>query len=166
MVEIVECIPLYMINQPLPFGRSKNAPKKIIVHSMGEFIDVGEEDVFAIEFLRRLKLSAHIFVDPFGRVFRSREDTQGAFHAREYNPNSLGIEFLVPGSHTYGSFLEAIKEDWVAPEQLDSGIQVVREWMGLWDIDKGNILRHADVAPGRKHDPGDGFPWNEFLARL
>jgi len=101
-------------NIPLPAGASHNAPQRIILHAMGEFIDTDGRDYFAADFLKKLGLSAHMLITPSGVAIKCREYNQGAYHAKGYNTNTLGIEFLVPGLHTYESFLEAINSEYLS----------------------------------------------------
>ena len=101
-----------------------------------------------------------------GDITICRADTQGAYHARGFNTNSLGIEILVPGIHNYGTFLEAIKTGWCTEAAFKSAVEKVREWMKLYDISVENIKRHSDLSPGRKLDPGEGFDWDRFIGAL
>ena len=141
-------------------GASRQTPTRIIVHSMGERID-GKS---AADFLETIGLSAHALVAPDGTVIRCREDTEGAYHALDFNRHSLGIEFLVPGEHDYGSFLRAIRSPYVTAEAWAAGVAVVRRWIETWQIHR--IDRHSDVDPARKKDPGEGFDWQAFLAAV
>src|SRR5210317_1860024 len=101
---------------PLEAGSKHNRPKMIVVHSMGEFL-LDPHPIHATDFLEKIGLSAHALVAPSGNIYICRDDDQGAYHAKGYNTDSLGIEFLVAGHHNYGSFLETIKTDWVTDEQ-------------------------------------------------
>ena len=141
-----------------------NEPKRIIVHAMAEYIIDGKRTDHAVPFLERYRLSAHALVAPDGSIYRCREDDEKAWHAKGYNRDSLGIEFLVPGDHDYGSFLEAIKRPYLTDAEYTNGLEQVREWMDLYPV--VSVDRHSDVSPGRKVDPGDGFPWEEFKADL
>ncbi len=154
-----------VIEYPLAAGLKINFPKRIIVHSMGEYIK-GADGVtrHAKEHLAFEKFSAHVLACNFGVLIRCRRDDQGAAHARGYNSNSLGIEALVPGVHDYESFLEAIKKDWVSAEQYESILAQCQEWCGIWPIE--SIDRHSDIDPGRKKDPGAGFPWEQLKKDL
>lgn len=152
------------IYAPLPDGPSEQTPRRIIVHSMGELIDDGTDKLHAINFLKKLGLSAHILVAPNGDVIRCREDNQGAWHAKGFNTDSLGIEILVPGVHDYASFLEAIKTDWCTPEAFKSAVEMCRHWMDKYG--RMSMDRHSDVDPERKYDPGSGFDWHEFQRRV
>lgn len=149
----------------LPKGNRHNKPAMIVVHAMGEYI-LDPDPEHAVDFLEKLGLSAHKLVDPAGDVFRCRTDNQGAYHARGYNTNSLGIEFLVEGEHNYGSFLDAIKLHYVTMAQWEAGVDVVREWVRQYDIPEDKVVRHSDISPGRKVDPGEGFHWQDFLDRV
>ena len=147
---------------PLEAGSKTNRPKMIVVHSMGEFI-LDPKPIHASDFLEKLGLSAHALVAPSGDVYICRDDDQGAYHARGYNTDSLGIEFLVEGHHTYGSFLEAIKGDYVTDDQWAAGVDAVRNWVQGHDIPEHKVVRHSDISPGHKLDPGSGFKWEKFI---
>ena len=128
---------------------------------MAEFIDADPADYYCVEWLRKLGLSAHAFVTPSGVIIRSREDKQGAYHAKGFNKNSLGIEFLVPGLHTYTTFLKAMREEYLTSDAYIAGVEIVRIWINQHGIDQ--IAKHSGLSPDRKSDPGVGFPWDKFL---
>jgi N-acetylmuramoyl-L-alanine amidase len=142
---------------------------------MGEYIFYEGAYLHAVDLLRNIRykvkdewktgLSAHILVCPDGDIIRCRQDDQGAYHAAGYNDDSLGIEFLVKGTHDSISFRRAIKKEYLTPEQYQSGMEFVRD---EWRIKKGilNLARHSDVSPERKVDPGEGFPWGQFLREV
>ncbi|MEQ8882312.1 MAG: peptidoglycan recognition family protein [Cyclobacteriaceae bacterium] len=90
---------------------------------MGEYND---QDYHAKERLDKLGLSAHYMVCPSGVVIRTRQIDERAWHAKGFNTNSIGVEFLVSGLHTYETFLEAIKKKCLTPAQLDPGIELCR----------------------------------------
>jgi len=150
-----------IIQQHLDHGGGHNLPETIVVHSMGEQINDRGKIYSAVDWLEFLKLSAHALITPSGDVIRCRHDEEGAWHARGYNKNSLGVEFLVEGVHDYGTFLEKIKTDYVTTAQYASGVELIKNWMNHHDIE--SVKRHSDVSPGRKVDPGSGFRWTEFL---
>ncbi len=146
----------------LEAGASENKPRMIVVHAMGEFI-LDKHPIHASDFLPKYGLSAHVLVEPEGDLIICREEDQGAYHARGFNTDSLGIEFLVQGHHNYASFIEAIKSPYVLPEQWEAGIAHVRHWVNKYDIHRSKVVRHSDISPGRKVDPGAGFQWDRFL---
>ncbi len=154
-----------IIESPLEAGNRYNDPKMIVIHAMGEFL-LDPHPIHASDFLEKLGLSAHILVAPNGDVYVCREDSEGAYHARGYNTNSLGIEFLVQGHHNYGSFLEVIKGDYVTETQWESGVNVVKSWVDFFTIKESKVVRHSDISPGRKVDPGSGFKWDKFLKEI
>lgn len=152
---------------PYPETKVKNTPKRIIIHCMGENIqDENNPEVFnhAVAFLNEYRLSAHYLIAPDGTVFQCRPDNERASHARGHNTDTIGIEFLVQGDHNYGSFLESIKTPYLTNVQFDAGVELVDNLMQTHDIQ--SIVRHSDVSPGRKVDPGLGFPWDYFLRRI
>ncbi len=167
---------------PLPKGSRHNAAELIVLHAMAEYIHVNQavkdyyatkrkplelhRDYHAPEWLRAIRYSAHRLTCPNGDSIKCRDFAQGAFHASGFNTNSLGIEFLVPGVHTYESFLEALKTSYLTSAAFDSGIETVREWMKIRNIEKGEIKTHHELSPERKQDPGDGFPLIDFLNAL
>jgi hypothetical protein len=157
---------LKIIEYPLTGGKKINFPELIVVHSMGEHV-IGSDKLIrhAPAHLAYEGFSATVLVCPNGDRIRCRRDDQGAAHAKGFNDNSLGIEFLVPGKHDYISFLKMIKEPWVSEDQYQSGLEQIREWYETWKGIK-RIARHSDIDPSRKRDPGDGFPWERLRKDL
>lgn len=156
-----------IIHRHNPYGAPhQNKPSVIVVHAMAEYVlaDDGKSYEHAPDFLERMGLSAHVLVAPDGTRYRCREDHEGAYHARGFNVDSLGIEILLPGRHDYGSFLKGIaKPLWCIGPQYAEGVQQVREWVRLYG---SRVERHSDISPGRKLDPGMGFPWAKFLSDI
>ena len=152
-----------MTNRHSPYRGAHQKPAMIVVHAMGEYVmaDDGKSFDHAPEFLERMKLSAHALVAPDGTVFRCRNDDEGAYHARGFNTDSLGMEMLVAGRHDYGSFVKAISKPYLTDAQYAAAVAQCREWVSLHGITR--IVRHSDLSPGRKLDPGSGFPWDKFL---
>lgn len=148
---------------PLPMGsHSGDDPSAIVVHAIAEYIDTEPHDYHAVNFLAKINLSAHAFITPSGVIIRSRADHEGAYHAKGFNDGSLGIEFLVPGVHTYETFRDAIKRPYLTEVQYQAGLGLVDQWMSEHNISIGQVYRHSDISPKRKIDPGAGFPWEKF----
>jgi N-acetylmuramoyl-L-alanine amidase len=101
------------------------------------------------------KVSAHYCVDEDGTVFAMVDEAKRAGRSR-LNDVSIGIEIINTG-HACGlkPFPEA---------QIAAVISLSREIMERHRIIQARVLAHSDIAPTRKSDPGELFPWAE-LAR-
>ena len=154
-----------IIQEPLEAGNKRNTPRLIVVHAMGEFL-LDPHPIHASDFLAKLGLSAHALISPNGDIYICRDDNQGAYHARGYNTDSLGVEFLVEGHHRYDAFLEAIKGDYITDKQWDSGLSTVKSWVRTHSITRDKIVRHSDISPGRNVDTGAGFKWDKFIKAI
>lgn len=171
-----------IINIPLHSNDDYNDPKRIVIHAMAEYIlcDQGTYDYYkkkriylelgrayhAFEWLRVIGLSAHRLITPMGQMIKCRKDKEGAAHARGHNTDTLGMEILVPGVHNYASFLDALKTPWVKPSQFTSSVYVTGAWMTKHTIEINDVVKHCDIDPTRKKDPGEGFPWEDFINEL
>jgi N-acetylmuramoyl-L-alanine amidase len=110
------------------------------------------------------RISPHYLIDGDARVYQFVDETARAWHAgraswgavTDVNSASIGIEIWNSG-HEYDF------EDFI-PAQIDGLIALIRDIRGRWDIPDRNILGHSDVAPGRKLDPGEKFPWGQLAA--
>lgn len=111
------------------------------------------------------KVSAHYVVTEEGEIVRMVAEDKRAWHAgkswwrgtSDVNSASIGIEIVNPG-HEWGyrPFPDA---------QMGALIPLIHDLMTRHGITRGNVVGHSDVAPGRKNDPGELFPWGK-LARL
>ena len=105
------------------------------------------------------KVSCHYFIRFNGEIMRIVPDLYVAWHAgisswkkdTSLNPNSIGIEISNPG-HEYGyrNFNN---------KQILSILSLSKKLKKKYKIKKENILGHSDIAPLRKKDPGEKFPW-------
>lgn len=111
------------------------------------------------------EVSCHYFVDEDGTITRLVADDKRAWHAgashwrgvTDVNSASIGIEIVNPGhDHGYRAFPDA---------QVEAVIRLAAYLKDRYEITRGNIVGHSDVAPLRKRDPGELFPWHR-LARL
>jgi len=143
-------------------GGGTQTPTRLIIHSMGEIIN----GMYADEFLQSVGLSAHFLLRPNGEFIKCRKTTLKAWHAKAHNTNTVGIEVLIEGEHDYASFVDGIKADWVKPEQMDALIEMSNGIITHYDIKKEDVLRHSDISPERKVDPGSGFDWAYFKSKL
>ncbi|WEK42836.1 MAG: N-acetylmuramoyl-L-alanine amidase [Candidatus Sphingomonas colombiensis] len=152
-----------VIEAPSPNFDERSLPiTMIVLHYTG--MQDGES---AITRLRdpEAKVSSHYVVAEDGTILRLVDDEKRAWHAGashwrevdDVNSASIGIEIVNPG-HEFGyrPFPD---------EQVDAVIRLVHGLKDRYEITRGNIVGHSDVAPARKRDPGELFPWGK-LARL
>jgi len=105
------------------------------------------------------KVSAHYLIDEDGVLYVLVDEDRRAWHAgvaswhgeTDINGCSIGIELVNPG-HEFG--YRAFPEP-----QMHTLEQLCRDVMERHDISAARVLGHADVAPGRKQDPGELFDW-------
>ncbi len=110
------------------------------------------------------KVSAHYVVGEDGTIISMVDEGKRAWHAglsywrgiTDINSASIGIE-IVNGGHDFGlpDFPDA---------QIRAVIALCRQITARHGIAPVNVVGHSDIAPGRKIDPGEKFPW-ERLAR-
>jgi N-acetylmuramoyl-L-alanine amidase len=108
------------------------------------------------------KVSAHYLIEEDGRVFALVPEEMRAWHAgasfwrgeTDINSRSIGIELVNPG-HEFGyrAFPEA---------QIAALIELATDIIGRHPIPDRNVVGHSDIAPTRKQDPGELFPWKEL----
>ena len=138
-------------------GGGKQNPDRIIIHSMSEKFNHEGKELYADEFLQSIRLSAHFLLCPNGDFIKLRKTHEVCWHAYKHNTNTIGIEVLVEGVHDYASFIQDIKTDWVTPVQMEELIGMVNGICEYYDISKHSVVRHSDIDPDRKVDPGAGF---------
>jgi N-acetylmuramoyl-L-alanine amidase len=108
------------------------------------------------------QVSAHYFVFENGHTLQLVPEARRAWHAgrahwageTDINSCSIGIEIAHPG-HPGGL------PDY-PPEQVAATLNLCRDICARWSIPPERVLAHSDVAPGRKIDPGENFPWRHF----
>lgn len=110
------------------------------------------------------KVSAHYTVDEDGTVYAHVEESARAWHAgqsfwagaTDINARSIGIEIVNPG-HEFGyrDFPDA---------QIEAVIRLAKDILARHPIPPARVLAHSDVAPSRKQDPGERFPWARLAA--
>ena len=150
-----------ILNIPSQNGGSKQTPKQIVIHTMGEFIKHEGKVYHAIEWLSFLGISVHGMFCPSGDIIRCRKDNQGAWHAKGHNDDSLGYEFLVRGVYSrenYQEFINTINRPYLTDTQYQCGVDFVAAKRMAYGID---IVKHSTLT-STKPDPGDGFPWDDF----
>jgi len=108
------------------------------------------------------KVSAHYTIDRDGRIYRHVAEELRARHAgvsywagvRDVNSHSIGIELVNPG-HEFGYVP-------FAPDQISALIDLSRGILERHAIPARRVVGHSDVAPNRKVDPGELFPWKQL----
>ncbi|NIX76413.1 N-acetylmuramoyl-L-alanine amidase [Microvirga terricola] len=142
-------------------GERKNGqrPNMVVLHYTG-MPDEGE----ALQWLCNpvSQVSAHYFVFSDGRVLQLVPESRRAWHAgasswegeTDINSCSIGIEIANAG-HPGG--LPAYPD-----VQMQSVIALTKDIVTRWRIPATRVLGHSDVAPGRKVDPGEVFPWGRL----
>ena len=148
----------YSINFSIP-KRSKKLIKFIIIHYTGM-----KNQSKAIERLcdSSSKVSTHYFIKDNGKLLNLVPDLYEAWHAgksswknfKALNKYSIGIEINNPGhDHGYTKFKK---------RQISTLKKLLKNLIDKYNIRNRNILGHSDVAPDRKKDPGEKFPWKDL----
>jgi N-acetylmuramoyl-L-alanine amidase len=105
------------------------------------------------------QVSCHYFVFEDGRIWQLVPEARRAWHAgrgawrgiTDMNSASIGIEIVNPGhEHGYGAF---------PAEQITAVTALCADIVGRHAIAPGFVIAHSDMAPDRKQDPGELFPW-------
>ncbi|NBN63358.1 N-acetylmuramoyl-L-alanine amidase [Pannonibacter tanglangensis] len=113
----------------------------------------------------RAEVSAHYLVEEDGAILQCVPEARRAWHAgtsfwkgeTDINSRSIGIEIVNPG-HAWGYRP-------FPPAQVEAVIALVADIAARHAIAPWRILAHSDVAPERKDDPGELFPWDLLAAR-
>jgi N-acetylmuramoyl-L-alanine amidase len=138
------------------FDARRALPDMLVLHYTG--MPTADE---AVARLRdpEAKVSAHYVVDEDGSILRLVPEERRAWHAgrgawmgeTDVNGASIGIEIVNPG-HEFGyrAFPDA---------QVAAVIALVADIRSRWSIPDARIIAHSDMAPERKQDPGELFPW-------
>ena len=145
----------YSPNFSIP-KRTKKKIKFIILHYTGM-----KKELDAINRLcnPKSKVSSHYFVKKSGKVINLVPDSYVAWHAgksrwgkfNSLNKYSIGIEIQNSGhDNNYENF---------SLKQIKSLRLLLKKLIFIYKISPKNILGHSDIAPNRKKDPGEKFPW-------
>jgi N-acetylmuramoyl-L-alanine amidase len=117
-------------------------------------------------------VSCHYFIHEDGRIVRLVDEDRRAWHAgascwageSDINSRSIGLEIA-----NYGHAALADKtmpgQAGLPPfpgSQIDAVIALCRDILTRHDIPPHRVLAHSDVAPARKEDPGEAFPWDRL----
>ena len=152
------------LNYSPNFNSKKRNLKKvrfIIFHYTGMKKELG-----AINKLTNIQseVSCHYLIKKSGEIITMVPVSYVAWHAGEsswgnyksLNKNSIGIEITNPGHEfKYKKF---------SKKQISALLKLSRYLIKKYNIDPKNILGHSDIAPERKKDPGEKFPW-QYLSQ-
>jgi len=141
--------------------RGARRPDCLILHYTGMPTCNG-----AVALLRdpKAEVSAHYVIDEAGAVLQLVPEARRAWHAgvgqwkgeRDLNSASIGVEIANAG-HDGGlpPFPDA---------QIAAVIALCQDISARWRLRPERILAHSDIAPARKRDPGERFPWDRLAA--
>ena len=153
------------INSPNFDGKSRNIKKIkfIIIHYTGM-----QSKRVSLKRLsdKKSKVSCHYLIDRMGKCIRLVKENKVAWHAGKskwknfinLNFNSLGIELVNKGHKLgYQKF---------SKKQIKSLTKILFNLQKKYKIKNTNILGHSDIAPLRKLDPGEKFPWKRIYKNI
>jgi N-acetylmuramoyl-L-alanine amidase len=153
-----------IINHFSPNFDKKSRPivwiKIIVIHYTG--MQSERESIFRLSD-PKFKVSSHFVIGQNGSVYRLVKDNKVAWHAgkscwgkyKNLNKNSIGIE-LVNKGHQFG--YTSFKK-----RQISSLIKLCKILIKKYKIK--SIVGHSDIAPLRKKDPGEKFPWEKLAKK-
>jgi N-acetylmuramoyl-L-alanine amidase len=144
------------------FGARRDgaAPDMIVLHYTGMASGPAAEDWLCDP---ASEVSSHYLVHEDGRIVQMVREADRAWHAgksfwqgvADINSCSIGIEIVNPGHVLgYNTF------PW---KQIEAVIRLCRDIAERHGIRPERVLAHSDVAPGRKIDPGEKFPWRRLF---
>ena len=144
-----------------PKKRTFRQIKFIIIHYTGM-----KKESEAIKRLTNIQseVSSHYLIKNNGTILTLVPDLYEAWHAgisswknsKSLNQNSIGIEITNPGHELgYKKF---------SKRQISSLLKLSKFLIKRYRISSKNILGHSDIAPQRKKDPGEKFPW-KYLSK-
>jgi len=145
-----------------PNKRKSKQIKFLIFHYTGM---IKESDTISRLTNIQSEVSCHYLIKKNGAIVVIVPDLYIAWHAgksswkgfKSLNKNSIGIEISNPGhEHKYLNFTK---------KQIKSILYLSKSLMKKYNIQSSNILGHSDIAPYRKKDPGEKFPW-KYLAKF
>ena len=141
--------------------RNPNRIKFVIFHYTG--MKKESEAITRLTSIRS-EVSSHYLIKKNGDILTLVPDLYEAWHAgasswKKYvslNQNSIGVEIINPGhKFVYKKF---------SKKQISSLLRLSKFLIKKYKISSKNILGHSDIAPHRKKDPGEKFPW-EYMSK-
>ena len=141
--------------------RLKKSIKVIVIHYTGM---QSERESIKRLCNPKFKVSCHFVINKKGKIYKLVNEDKIAWHAgkscwakyKNLNKISIGIELINKG-HNFG-YTNFSKK------QILNLIQLCKKLIKKYKIKSKNVIGHSDIAPLRKKDPGEKFPW-EILAK-
>ena len=141
--------------------RRPAGPDCVILHYTGMPTFEGAVDLLCDP---QAEVSSHYVIDEQGGVVQLVPEARRAWHAgvgvwkgeRDLNSASIGIEIANPGHD--GGLPDFPRR------QIDAVIALCRDIASRRAIAPARFLAHSDIAPARKRDPGERFPWDALAA--
>jgi N-acetylmuramoyl-L-alanine amidase len=152
---------LRIIEAPSPnFNERLHPLDMLVLHYTG--MENGPAALDRLRGPKEPRVSAHYMVEEDGSVFALVAEDKRAWHAgrsswqgqEDLNSRSVGIE-IVNGGHDYG--LPPYPDI-----QIAAVIELCQGILARWPIPPTRVVAHSDIAPGRKEDPGELFPWKRL----
>ena len=147
-----------VIDYPSPnFSERVNGltPEMIIIHWAG-----GHDPVYSLNLMLDPKeeVSCHYFLDEEGKIYKLVDENKNAWHAgvsmwngeNSINSRSIGIELSNHDGKPYRN------------KQITALKELCKDIMQRRDIPANLVLGHSDIAPNRRKDPHEHFPWKEM----
>lgn len=141
--------------------QGKSAPDMLILHYTGMTSAQAAAERLCDP---QAGVSSHYLIDETGQIQQLVPEIRRAWHAgvsnwqgeTDLNSASIGIEIANPG-HDYGYVP-------FPRQQIAATIALCRDILARWPIPPERVLAHSDIAPNRKQDPGELFPWEELYS--
>jgi N-acetylmuramoyl-L-alanine amidase len=152
---------LRIIEAPSPnFDERVHPLDMLVLHYTG--METGPAALARMRETTAPRVSAHYMVEEDGAVFILVPEDKRAWHAgrscwqggEDLNSRSIGIE-IVNGGHDHG--LPPYPD-----VQIATVIELCQGILSRWSIPPTRVVAHSDIAPDRKEDPGELFPWKRL----
>ena len=152
----------------------------VVLHAIGEWV-VDATNIagqgkgwlwHCTDFLRAIGRSTHAFVLPDALIVREVDSWFRARHARGHNSRSVGLEVVLRGVWPYHKFQAAMRGERDDAAYTPAQIRVAEDWVRARAIEHDfrlteyNVRTHQQLDPDRKLDPGEIFPFDDFLAAV
>ncbi|WP_137936780.1 N-acetylmuramoyl-L-alanine amidase [Chitinivorax sp. B] len=162
----------YQLDDRMDSASQDSRVRTLVLHYTARPLDTSLEMLTQGQY----QVSAHYLVpdqaingDPF-TIYQLVPETRRAWHAgvsywqgdRMINASSIGIEIVNLGFPPEDESLPLMQRRWYnyPPAQMHAVARLMADIIARHDIKPHKIVGHADVAPGRKFDPGPLFPWH------